>query len=87
MALVKCKECGKEISDQATSCPNCGCPIAKNKNDNTIIKILFLIIGIILLCWGISNAINSGKKLKEAENTNNKINNERLIPPEELKIK
>ncbi len=24
MALVKCPECGKEISDQAKSCPNCG---------------------------------------------------------------
>ena len=27
MALIKCSECGKEISDKATSCPNCGCPI------------------------------------------------------------
>lgn len=27
MALIKCPECGKEVSDKATSCPNCGCPI------------------------------------------------------------
>lgn len=27
MALIKCRECGKEISDQATACPNCGCPV------------------------------------------------------------
>lgn len=27
MALIKCKECGKEISDKAKTCPNCGCPI------------------------------------------------------------
>ena len=27
MALLKCKECGKEISDKAKTCPNCGCPI------------------------------------------------------------
>lgn len=27
MALIKCPECGKEISDRATSCPNCGYPI------------------------------------------------------------
>lgn len=26
MALIKCPECGKEISDKAVSCPNCGCP-------------------------------------------------------------
>lgn len=24
MALIKCKECGKEFSDTASSCPNCG---------------------------------------------------------------
>ena len=24
MALIPCKECGKEISDQAPSCPGCG---------------------------------------------------------------
>lgn len=24
MALINCPECGKEISDQAVSCPNCG---------------------------------------------------------------
>lgn len=27
MALMKCPECHKEISDQAVSCPNCGYPI------------------------------------------------------------
>lgn len=26
MALIKCMECGKEISDKAAACPNCGCP-------------------------------------------------------------
>ena len=26
MALIKCPECGKKISDKAPSCPNCGCP-------------------------------------------------------------
>lgn len=29
MALIKCPECGKEISDKAASCPNCGFPIAQ----------------------------------------------------------
>ena len=27
MALIKCAECGKEFSDRANACPNCGCPI------------------------------------------------------------
>ncbi len=27
MALIKCVDCGKEVSDRAKICPNCGCPI------------------------------------------------------------
>lgn len=27
MALIKCPECGKEISDKATNCPYCGVPM------------------------------------------------------------
>ncbi len=26
MALIKCPECGKEISDRSEGCPNCGYP-------------------------------------------------------------
>lgn len=26
MALINCPECGKEVSDKAKLCPNCGCP-------------------------------------------------------------
>ena len=29
MALIKCNECGHEVSDKASACPNCGCPIEK----------------------------------------------------------
>lgn len=27
--LIKCPECGREISDKAQSCPNCGCPASE----------------------------------------------------------
>lgn len=27
MALITCKECGGQMSDRATECPHCGCPI------------------------------------------------------------
>ena len=29
MALIKCPECGKEISDKAAACPHCGLPLSK----------------------------------------------------------
>lgn len=31
MALIECPECKKQISDKAENCPNCGFPIAKEK--------------------------------------------------------
>ncbi len=42
MALVKCPECGKEVSDLANACPNCGYGVKahfdKIKQDNYIKK-------------------------------------------------
>lgn len=29
MALITCSECGKQFSDKAPACPNCGCPISE----------------------------------------------------------
>ena len=29
MALIKCPECGKEISDKAAACIHCGCVSVK----------------------------------------------------------
>ncbi len=33
MALIKCQECDKEISDQAEACPGCGHPIKPVKSE------------------------------------------------------
>ena len=27
MAMISCPECGKQVSDKAKACPNCGTPI------------------------------------------------------------
>lgn len=34
--MIKCPECGKEVSDKAKACPNCAYPIAEAKNNNLI---------------------------------------------------
>lgn len=34
MALIKCPECGKEVSDKAEACIRCGYPINKNNEVN-----------------------------------------------------
>lgn len=33
MALIKCPECGKEISNKVKKCPNCAYSLKKNKFD------------------------------------------------------
>ncbi len=32
MALITCPECGKQISDRASTCIHCGCPFEKDTN-------------------------------------------------------
>lgn len=44
MAMVKCKECGKEISTGAAKCPHCGKSITK-----PMIVVLELIAGILFI--------------------------------------
>lgn len=34
MALIKCPECGKEVSDKAETCPNCGYKVSKDEFQN-----------------------------------------------------
>ena len=33
MALIKCSECGNEVSEQANSCPKCGAPIKTERHE------------------------------------------------------
>ncbi|UFS71763.1 hypothetical protein LPW11_06105 [Geomonas sp. RF6] len=39
MALVKCHECGREISDKATACIGCGCPIEVMHGELSVIDV------------------------------------------------
>lgn len=57
--LVKCRECGKEISSNATVCPNCGYKNINNQEKASfgilIICFLIPIVGIILFAINISS--------------------------------
>lgn len=51
MSLIKCRECDHEISSEAKTCPNCGCPTQVKRR----IKPAFLpllILGIALTVFG-----------------------------------
>lgn len=76
MALINCPECGKEVSDMATACPNCGMPINKNNASNEVQKVevtnqdyssgkktglIIVVIGVILLiAWVVRGAVTPG---------------------------
>ena len=53
MSMIKCPECGKEISEKAKSCPNCGHPHpkkqGKKQRNYLIFNILLLIFGILMV--------------------------------------
>jgi len=61
MPLIKCPACDKQVSEQATSCPNCGHPLlvqaAANKPRNTRSGwlVAFLVGGIIILLAVVNN--------------------------------
>ncbi|MEY2482372.1 MAG: Double zinc ribbon [Verrucomicrobiota bacterium] len=39
MPLINCTECGKQVSTEATACPNCGHPVAKMDASSSVRKI------------------------------------------------
>lgn len=55
--MIKCSECGKKFSDNASACPHCGCPISKQvsvspkppMNSDTKKKIIAVIIGAVVI--------------------------------------
>ena len=54
MALIKCKECSKDISDAAAVCPECGCPVidekqAKKAKTRKILSIIGAVIAILCI--------------------------------------
>ncbi|QSX32168.1 zinc ribbon domain-containing protein [Shewanella avicenniae] len=36
VALIKCSECGRDISDKAMACPGCGWPLPNAVNANPV---------------------------------------------------
>ncbi len=59
MALIKCKECGKEISDTLNVCPNCGIEIKKanitnnNKNNHNLYGKIDILLFILLMIYSL----------------------------------
>ena len=64
MALIKCPECGKEISNKAKNCPNCGYSNKKSGNVYKVAIITIVVIVIIAMAvfLALKNRLNDSEK-------------------------
>lgn len=71
MALIKCSECGREVSDKASTCPNCGNPIKSKNSFNLKKPILSIVVLLFVLGGGYAawQLIGSNGKDKDIEIT------------------
>ena len=74
MALIKCPECGRQVSDRAATCPECGYPISSSKElpGQVAIKIGNLVLGNSLTLTALRSsltvqAIDNGRVLGEGK--------------------
>ncbi len=68
MALIKCVECGKEYSDKADACPNCGAThVRKNIASETKKKGNKFVIGFVIVAIVIMIAIFNNNNNNEAD--------------------
>lgn len=76
MAMIKCPECGSEISDNAPKCIKCGCPIKRKKDKNGIIIITLAIISVLALIAVTTVVVVLSNKDKTAnvDNANEDVN-------------
>lgn len=78
MATVACPSCGKDVSDKAFDCPNCGHPIRKPKRGlfGKLFKWAFILFNIFMILWlfgGMNAAMKSQEAMQGAELTGAKI--------------
>lgn len=77
MALIKCNECGKEISDKAESCPNCGYKVKNNnkrvKKTGAIVTLVASSIFVILFILMLLSELTPTQENPEYSNTSGGI--------------
>jgi len=80
MALVKCGECGEQISDKAAACPKCGAPATKPKAPpaKTSGCAMVVLASILALAFGsiLTTMSGSGQKSTAAPSANDQRNKE-----------
>lgn len=52
MALIRCPECGKEISDTVKCCPVCGYSLKPKRTGNKLMLVIPILLGLFSMAWG-----------------------------------
>lgn len=78
MAIIKCSECGKEISDKAKKCIHCGYKIKRNNKNNKAIKIvIILVILLVIALVGMGIYVKVVVPANRYKNAEELLNNEK----------
>lgn len=77
MAIVKCKECGHDVSNSAKTCPHCGYKIQRSN-----LPILFLILFVLAVAINYGNTGNESSKSSVAQA--GESNQDRKESPEKI---
>src|SRR3989442_11173165 len=88
MRLIDCKACGKKISTQASSCPNCGAPVKKKQRSSlSQPKLIFLAVAIALVIGFFGKPTNKSHIGNQGEETPDPATTERTnrLPPVKIK--
>lgn len=59
LSLVKCKDCGGDVSKNATQCPHCGAPIKKQMSSaEALIRILWAGLCLCFTWWWLHDVVH-----------------------------
>ena len=84
MALIKCPECDKEISDKVKRCPQCGYPIRKtSKLIKIVIAVIFFIIFALIITFTLTKLNKQNGKSQEVANKDLNIETTQAIDTNE----
>ena len=81
MALIKCKECGSEVSSKADACPKCGVKIKKKTGCGTMLVALLLAF----LAFGVITSALSPRSDSDSASGSSSSDAPREKSPRELK--
>ncbi len=84
MALIKCAECGKDVSDKASSCPHCGVsPVVEKRESMSVVKwVAVLFFGaIVYQCASSTSGVSEQQRIEQARKISSAAPSAPALPP------